>query len=151
MSNSIDNNLRVNNSISDLTFFWQGIFKDSLVINQIDEDGTEHRFQEIRDKFSELAFFNLSNKQGKMFTVNLLEGIIGYNDFVISYRKSEIKKNNIRLIYFRRNYVTIGTKDLKTKNHIIIYYLGYQYLDNNGHNRKVIHQIDQEGNWISES
>ena len=151
MPNSIDkNNLGVNNSIFDLNFLWTAIFRDGSKINQIDSDGTENRFQEVKDRFEDLAFFNLSNDKDKLFTVNLLEGIIGYNDLVMPYRKSEIKKNNIRLIYFRRVYKTFGLKDLKQKEIRIVYFLGYQYNYENNNNRKVILQIDNEGNFIIE-
>jgi len=151
MSNSIGKkNSEVGNSISDLTFFWFAIFSDGTKINQLDEDGTIHEFREVLNKFNDLIYFNLTNKQGKLFTVNLQEGIIGFNDLIIPYRNPEVKKNNIRLIYFRRVYMTFGLQDLKQKKVEIIYHLGYQYLDNHGFNKKIVLQIDESGNFIIE-
>jgi hypothetical protein len=137
--------------MNNLTFFWIAIFSDGTKINQVDEDGTIHEFQEVLNRFSDLIYFNLTDKKGKFFTVNLKEGIIGYNDLIIPYRKSEIKKENIRLIYFRRVYRTFGLQDLKQKKVDIIYYLGYQYQDEKNNNRQIILQIDSKGNWILEN
>jgi hypothetical protein len=82
-----------------------------------------------------------------MFSINLINGLIGYNRLEFPYIEIEDKKQNIRLIYFRRIKIEIGEKDLKEKSRIITYHLGYQYLQN-GKNRQIILQIDEEGNWV---
>jgi len=131
-----------------LTFFWSVIFQDGSKIEQFNEDGSENKFQLVKDRFNELAYFNLKNNAGKMFSVNLIEGLIGYNRLEFPYIEAKEKKSNIRLIFFRRHRVEIGTQDLKEKKHEIIYFLGFQYLDKNENNQKIILQIDSEGNWI---
>ena len=135
-----------NNPISSLSFHWSAIFKDGSKISQF-EEGIEHRFQEVRDRFSELAYFNLTNHKGKLFMVDLINGLIGYNYLALPYVESKEKKKNVRLIFFRRHKVELST-DLKEKNHNIIYHLGFQYNDSEGKNRKIILRIDKEGNWI---
>ncbi len=132
-----------------LEFTWFAIFKDGIQINQFDKDEKEHRFQEVKDKFEDLLFFSLTNNKGKLFTIDLKQGMIGYNYLTFPYIKSkEAKKNNIRLIFFRRHMVSIGTSDLKEKFHTITYHLGYQYNDKNNNNQKIILKIDKEGNFI---
>ena len=149
MSNTIDINLGgENNSMNSLSFHWFVILKDGTKINQFDEDGKEHRFKEVKDKFDELVYFNLTNKCGKMFTVNLEQGIIGYNYLVLPYIKSKETKTNIRLIFFRRHTVSLTLNDLKEKQHDIIYFLGLQYNNKLGNNQKIILQIDEQGNFI---
>lgn len=148
MSNSIDINLeRGNNSMNSLSFHWSAIFKDGTIINQFNENGTENMFQLVKDKFNELSYFNLTNKKGKLFTVDLKNAFIGYNYLAFPYAKRKEKKENIRLIFFRRHRVEI-TENLIEKSHIITYYLGYQYLDKLGNNRKIILEIESDGTFI---
>ena len=150
MSNSIDKNLgRENNSMNSLTFHWVAIFKDGIKISQFDKDGKEHRFQEVKDNFYKLAFFHITNNKGKMFCVNLEQGILGFNDLVLPYRNSKEIKKNIRLIFFRRHQVTMGDNG-KEQNHTITYHLGFQHNDEKGNNKQIILQIDEEGNFIIE-
>jgi hypothetical protein len=148
MDNSISINLEGTHSRDSLSFHWTAIFKDSTKINQFDEDGTEHSFKEVKEKFNELAFFNLGNNKERTFSIDLLTGIIGCNAIVCSYSNAIEKKENIRLIYFRRNRIEIGTQDLKCKKHDITYFLGVQYLDKFENNQKIILKIDSEGNWV---
>ena len=132
-----------------LIFEWVAIFDDGTKLYQYDGE-KENLFQEVKNRFDNLIFFNLTNKEGKLFTVNLREGLIGYNDLIMPYRKSNEQKDNVRLVYFRRHKVEIGIKDLKQKSHIIEYHLGMQYNDKEGNNHKIILIIDQEGNWFLE-
>ena len=151
MFNPINKNSKGdNNSISSLSFIWNVILKNGSQINQFNEDGTENRFQLVKDKFNDLRYFNLTNHKGKLFTVDLMNGSIGYNYLPLSYIESKENKKNIRLIFFRRHQVTLGISDLKENSHSIMYHLGYQYLDKNNCNRKIIIKIDKNGNWILE-
>lgn len=148
MSNSIDINLKGgDNPMNSLSFIWVALFKDGIKISQFDTNNTEHRFQEVKDKFKDLAYFNLTNRKGKLFQVNLIQGMIGYNDIVFPYRESKEIKKNIRLIFFRRHTVTLGGNS-EEQIHNIEYHLGFQYNDEKGNNRKIILIIDQEGNFI---
>lgn len=133
--------------MNSLSFTWVAIFQNGIKISQFDEKGQEHRFQEIKDRFKDLVYFNLTNRQGKLFQINLLQGIIGYNDILFPYRESKEIKKNIRLIFFRRHTVTLG-ENAAEQNHNIEYYLGFQFNDEKGNNRKIILIIDQEGNFI---
>jgi hypothetical protein len=135
-----------NNPMQPLSFTWVAIFNDGSKIEQF-TNGIEHRFQEIKDRFNDLVYFNLTNQNGKLFTVNLRDGLIGYNDLFMPYRELKEKKDNIRLIFFRRHKIEIGTKDLDEKSHQITYHLGFQYNTKEGINRKIIIIIDSEGNW----
>jgi hypothetical protein len=137
-----------NNHMDSLSFHWNAIFKDSIHIFQFDKDGTEHKFKEVQDKFNDLVYFNLTNNNGKMFSINLTNGLIGYNRLEFPYIETEAKKENIRLIFFRRHRVEIGTEDLKENKHEIIYFLGFQYNTEDNKNHKILLQIDSEGNFI---
>jgi hypothetical protein len=145
MSNTIGQNLGGNNSMKPLSFIWIALFKDNSKIEQFEND-IEHKFQEIKDKFNELAYFNLTDKKGHMFTVDLINGKIGYNYLPLPYlEKSE--KENCRLIFFRRHRVEI-TEKMMEKSHTIEYHLGFQYNDKLGNNRQITLQIDENGGWI---
>jgi len=152
MSNSIDINLgRENNSMNSLTFHWFAMFNDGTVINQFDQEGKEHRFQEVKDKFSDLIFFNLTNNKDKFFTVDLKQGVVGCNNHPQSLNtESKETKKNIRLIFFRRRRKEIGCQDLKIKSESIKYHLGFQYNYEDGKNRQTILKIDEEGNFTIE-
>lgn len=147
MSNSIDLNLREGNSIPNLSFIWIARFKDDTIIHQY-ENNTEHRFQEVLNRFSDLTYFTLYNKCGKVFTVDLINGLIFYdNHLKIEDDLLQEKRNNIRLIFFRRHRVLLTEKRIE-KNDEIIYFLGFQYQDNQLNNRKIILQINSEGRFI---
>jgi len=143
----MENNLEIQNSISDLSFLWTAVFKDYTYISQV-ENGIEHKFQEVKDRFNELKSFSIYNKNNNQcFTVDLEKGLI-YNSG-ISYSEEDLKeeKKNIRLIHFRRHRREIG-EDLKEQSHMIWYFLGFQYNDNLGNNRQIVLQIDSEGNFV---
>ena len=143
----MDINMGDNNSMESLTFSWIAFFNDDKIIKQY-EEGIEHRFQEIKDNLTNLIRFSLVNKNFSIcFTVELKNGFILYNNYRgINLEEIEYKEN-IRLIFFRRHQIEIG-ENLKQKNHTITYHLGFQYLDKLGNNKKIILQIDEEGNWI---
>jgi hypothetical protein len=147
MDNTMDINLQGgNNSMKPLSFIWIALFKDNSKIEQFNEDGTENKFKLVQDKFSELAYFNLTDRKGHFFTVDLINGRIGYNYLPLPYLEST-EKQNIRLIFFRRHQVEITINKVET-NHTIEYYLGIQWNDKLENNQKIILIIDEEGNWI---
>jgi hypothetical protein len=148
MDNTMDINLgSENNSMNSLSFIWTAIFQNGNKIEQFDKDGTEHKFKEVQDKLSDLVYFNLKNNSGKMFSINLINGLIGYNRLEFPYIEIEEKKNNIRLIFFRRHTIHM-TEAGHPIDHIIIYHLGCQWNDESGQNRQIILKIDEQGNWI---
>ena len=145
MSNTIDLNLGGNNSMEPPTFIWIALFKDNSKIEQY-ENETEHKFKEVQDKINELAYFNLTDKKGHMFTVDLINGRIGYNYLPLSYLEAITDKNNIRLIFFRRHRVEITESNIE-KSHTIEYHLGLQYQDLEKRNHKIILIIDESGSF----
>lgn len=147
MNPIINNNSESNNTMK-LSFHWLAIFKDTTTIAQF-ENGTENRFQLIKDRFDDLVCFILHNKENtSVFSVDLLKGTIkfGLAQTLESLEEKEVK-NNIRLIYFRRNQI-IFSQNGNEMEHIIIYHLGFQYQDAEGNNKKTIIKIDSKGYWI---
>jgi len=147
MDNSMDIKINSgNNPINSLSFLWIAIFSDGTKIEQLDENGIEHRFQEVKDRFNELKYFTLQHKEKEIsFTVDLVNGFIIYNN----YKNPEIieKKDNIRLIYFRRKKITM-TESGDQQSYQIWYFLGFQYLDKLGNNQKIILKINSDGSFI---
>jgi len=137
------------NKMNSLSFHWTAGFKDGSDVMQFNEDGTENRFQIVKDRFNELNNFYLYNKDcSKLFIVNLEKGIISLGK--IQEIHPEIlkeEKTNIRLIYFRRIRKQFS-ENMVLLNTIIIYFLGFQYIDKHGNNRQIILQIDEHGNFI---
>lgn len=146
MSNTIDININSGtNSMDSLSFHWTAEFNNGILFQF--ENGMEHRFQEVIDRINELEFFHLYHKKLNIrFIVDLKKGIIKYNNILEPINIEE--KKNIRLIYFRRITKEIGCIDLKEKSNKIMYHLGFQYIDKNGYNQKIILEIDEEGNFI---
>ena len=133
-----------NNPIDSLSFLWIAEFEEDCIF-QI-ENGVEHRFAEVKDRFNELKYFTLQHKEKEIsFTVDLINGLIIYNN----YKNTEIveKKDNVRLIYFRRNKITM-TESGDQQSHTIVYHLGYQWQKSNNENRQIILQINQTGDFI---
>jgi len=149
MSNSIDLNLgSEDNHMDSLSFYWKSRFIDNSEISQFNKEGKETLFKEVKDKFNSLTYFYLIHKSLPIcFTVDLINGLIFYNN----HQKIDLnlieKKENIRLIYFRRHTVEL-TESLEQNSHTITYHLGIQWNDKLGNNKKIILQIDSEGNWI---
>ena len=147
MDNTMDININSgNNSMNSLTFTWKAIFPNGSIIEQF-ENGIINKFDLNWYKTGVLSRFSLVNKDySKYFTVDLQNGFIIYNN----YENIEIKekKQNIRLIYFRRIRKEIGEQDLKEKSCTTKYHLGMQWNDSLGNNQKIILIIDEEGNWV---
>jgi hypothetical protein len=146
MSNTIDLDLESVNKMNTLSFHWIATFDDGCIFQF--EDGKENKFQEVLDRITVLRSFTLKHKDtGLAFTVDLTKGLVylGKNKYLAEEFVKQ--KNNIRLIYFRRNRVELGEKGNQL-SHMVFYFLGYQYVDNAGNNHKVIMQIDSEGNWV---
>jgi len=147
MFNTMNINLGGDNSISNLAFIWSAYFKNNIPIFQFDlETGKENRFKLVKEKFDDLDYFILWNKE-KAFKVDLINGLIFFNNNQTIVEEFKKKKTNIRLIFFRRHKVKLSEQMIE-KKHEIIYFLGFQYQDENKNNHKIILQIDKDGNWI---
>jgi hypothetical protein len=149
MFNSIDIN-REGNSISTLNLYWLAMFKDGSSIPQFEEDGLEHRFQEVKDKFNELEYFILYHKFYKdiQYIVDLEKGLIFIKKLqVVDNDLLKENKTNVRLIFFRRHTVNMN-ENFKETGHNINYFIGFQYLDKQGNNKQILLQIDLDGQCI---
>lgn len=149
MSNTIDiKSGSGNNSMNSLSFIWKAKFNDNYIIFQFNEDGTENLFKEVKNKFDDLKEFSIYNKdQSIIYTVDLIKGFIYNNKQNIDLDLLKEEKTNIRLIFFRRHRIEMTEKYLE-KSHNIIYFLGFQYNDKNNQNKKILLQIDSQGNFI---
>lgn len=146
MSNTIDLDLESTNSIDALSFHWIAIFDDGCIFQF--EDGKENKFQKVLDRAKALKWFILKHKDTDLtFTVDLDKCIILLGKCKSIAAEFTKPKDNGRLIYFRRNKVELGEKGNKI-SHTVLYFLGYQYTDNAGHNHKAVLQIDDNGNWV---
>lgn len=148
MNSIINQNLGVgDNSMKPLSFHWKALFRDGSFISQF-ENEKENKFQLVRDKFNELQFFYLYNRNNskEKFIVDLDNGFIFKNE-INNYPQEFEKRENIRLIFFRRHRVEMTEKMIE-KSHTIEYHLGFQYNDKLGNNQKIILIIDEQGNWI---
>jgi hypothetical protein len=135
-----------------LTILWEATFKDNSKIKQFDSKG-EHKYQEVLNRISELSTFSICDWSLNLwFTVDVIHGNLYFNinkpqiPPYISEEAQDIIKHNIRLIYFTRARISgVGTT-ITTKE--VFYFLGYQYSDANGNNKKVICQIDEDCNFV---
>jgi hypothetical protein len=141
MLNPINKEIKVANAIDDLVFLFKAKFNNGDILYQ--EDGCSFN-NDVKPRFNELKEFSLHSKElQKSFFVDLENGIISSDNLK---HKSEDVKNNIRLIYFRRNLVEYcGNLQIKSKQ--IIYFLGLQYNDLQGNNRKIVLQIYENGEF----
>jgi len=142
MNNSMVINLGKGND-STLPLVWKSVFKDNTEINQINMDGTENKFELVQNRFPVLKEFWLMGI-AECFIVDLEKGTINRGRGESFYKES--KKENIRLIYFlrKREYFSQDGDFIKLETH---YFLGFQYNENNL-NRKIILEIDEDGNFI---
>lgn len=148
MSNTIDQNLgNGNNSMNSLQFHWKAEFENEEIFQFDYETGKENRFKEVMDRFDNLKYFHLFHKRENInFTVDLTLGLITFNKKPLAIELIE-KKDNIRLIFFRRHQIKMSING-KEKSHTIEYHLGLQYQDFEKRNHKIILIIDEQGNWI---
>lgn len=138
-----------NNSMNSLSFLWTAIFSDNSKIEQF-ETNFDNSFKRVQIRFTELNYFVIYNKEKNLtFEVDLINGIILFNHIPTEYNKDVYifnkNKNNIRLIYTRRvREVTVISSKKEVITQLIWHILGFQYLDNNNINHKIILQIEDK-------
>ena len=93
---------------NEFEYLWVAIFKDGTVIPQLNIDGSENKFQLVKDNFKSLAKFELAD-----FVVDMEKQTIRYKGTFIG----SITDINPELIYYRHNIVTFD-------KHEIIYCVG---------------------------
>ena len=130
-----------------LNLTWVANFSDGSSISQFDSTGHEILFKVVQDKLSLLDSFQLIH-QSKNFkvTVNIATGNLYINEEQSSLEEPKVK-NNIRLIFFRRHRVLMNEHFVE-QGHKLVYFIGFQYLNEKNENCKVIIQVDQEGNIL---
>jgi len=132
---------------SKLNLIWTARFRDNTILSQFEGD-KENKFKEVQDRFRELYHFSIHHINKPLtIGVDLIRGLIFLNQAQIADNDLIKTKDNIRLIFFRRHKVQLANNFVE-KNHSITYFIGYQYTDKTGRNKKVIVQADQEGNIV---
>ena len=139
-----------------LNFQWEAIFRDGIIIPQFEED-KEHLFSEVKEKFSDLVLFKIKHINLPLeIAVDLTRGLLFYNlgqpmelyEALGNVDEDYIKeKKDIRLIFFRRHKQDLNS-NLEEIKHEITYFIGYQYLDSENHNKKVNIKLNNTGNLI---
>lgn len=126
---------------------WHAVLKDKTQIDQVDQNGNEHLFQEVRDNFNHLALFFITENNKVKITVDLVRGLIYLGAPQEAIQELTEEKQNIRLVYYRRNKVTLGVGN-SIQEKTVLQCVGLQYLDRSGSNRKILAQIDESGNIL---
>ncbi len=139
-----------------LSLIWTAEFKNGTLIQQFEdsEQKIEHAFKEVLDSQEDLlafALFDISNKI--WYVVDLITGVIyksteGQARLGVDEDMLREKTYKYRLIYFRRVVRTFGTDLKELDSPKIAYFLGFQYADENGRNRKKIIKIDDCGRMV---
>ena len=131
----------------ELKFTWTAEFSDSSTISQFTPEHQEILFKEVQTRFSDLTFFSLTHTEKPIIVkVDLTQGIVYVNDVQRSLGESEVK-TNIRLIFFRRHRHDMNMNGHELE-HSVFYFIGFQYLDEQGSNVQKFLQLDQEGNIL---
>lgn len=126
-----------------LNFKWGAVFNDNTLIQQFDQSGTEHKFQEVLDAQDRLVSFFIKSDLHHCIGIDLINGIIYVNSASNPIQELYTPKQDIRLIYFRRHVVTMGASEKQDR---VTHCIGFQYRDVQGNNRKILAQIDEYGN-----
>jgi len=139
--------MNINNRSQDLSFHWFAEFESSY-LKQYD-NGIENKFQEVINHASELKYFLIRHTDKDLsITVDLKNGLLFINKHQANVDELiKTEKSNIRLIYFRRHKVDLNAQ-MQEIGRNIIYFIGFQYTDKDGHNHKILLQLDNEGNIV---
>jgi len=135
--------------MSNLNYYWIAQFKDNKYFGEYDENQKEHSFAEIKERIDDIKFFFLINKQNTYdnFIVDIENGSISVGHYS-KLLENITEKKNIRLIFFKRRTVEVAQRDLQTVKEDIYFILGFQYNTITGENRKLLLQIDNNGNFV---
>jgi hypothetical protein len=133
--------------MSDLKFRWTAKFEDNSTLPQYSLDDQENLFKKVLDRFSDLTQFTLSHTDKNIVVkVDLLKGIIYVNDEQQALGETELK-TNVRLVFFRRHRHDMSGNGQEL-GHEIFYFIGFQYIDEQGHNVQKVIQLNSEGNIL---
>ncbi len=152
MDSTIVKNLREDNPMDSLNYYWCAELINGALIYQVDSVGIEHSYQEVKQNFNNLAWFYLYHKDNpkNIVIIDLINGGIYINKITLDLNeeRDERIKYNIRLIYYRTIRRIFDFLSMKETRVEINYNLGFQYNDENGSNKKIILKIDNQGNII---
>lgn len=125
---------------------WVAKFHSHPDLEQFPEGGGEHVLREVLVHHNDLKIFSLVNQENRaVISLDISNGLIHINSNQIPEPELLSDNRKFRLIYFRRNKVTFST-GLKELSRTVVYFLGYQYNDNQGRNHKKMIQIDENAN-----
>jgi len=125
-----------------MKYLFKAILKDGSLIEQTQEDKSSHTenrncFYDVLQKMDEVIGFGMENTENNdQYWVNLQNGEFIINNAPFFFHEGELR--NIRLIYFKRNYIhrNLVTQE-ETRQYS--YHFGYQALNEKGENvQKVI-------------
>jgi hypothetical protein len=136
------------NTIEPCKLMWVAKFKDDTYLSQFNETQEEIKFEEVQNRFDDLKLFYLTNCVDICFVVNLEKGTIADNNYVIFSEDFLKEKLNTRLIYFRKHRHTISQDNKQAIKFERWYFLGLQWNDENGNNRKIVFKIDECGSFV---
>jgi hypothetical protein len=103
---------------------WTAVFKDSTIIKQFNEDGSENLFREVLDRQDGLRHFRV----GKI-TVDLLDGsflVDGVTLFGSTSREYSDETVKKRIIYFRITTRVFNAATLQQNSVNFVYAIGWQ-------------------------
>lgn len=112
---------------------WKAIYNDGAELNQF-QDGKENLFKDIDE--DKLVYFKLSDGKDEVL-LSLSDGKFIINKQEISIDGYNNEQEDNRLIYFRRVTTTLGQGG-HVPNNIVTSYIGYQFNDEEGVNKKVM-------------
>lgn len=144
---------------------WVAFFKDTPLplfqYHASPEDGScvEVPFSQVLEKQDLLTQFALINRQSRTwYSVNLKHGTIGIakddensdGPRFPEPRTDMLRNDGIkyRLIYFREVTRNFDSQLKEVDQPDIVYFLGFQYTDNEGHNHKRLMQIHADGRLV---
>ena len=137
-----------------LTLPWTAKFTDGSYIEQYTNKCPENLFKSVLDRQDELELFYLVNKlNNDVFIVDLINGCISKTTTTeqkIEPRADMLRKDQYkyRLIYFREVAKHFDANLKPIGNEEIVYFIGFQYTDENDKNHKRMIKIQDDGRWV---
>ena len=137
-----------------LTLPWTAKFTDGSCIEQYPHKSPENLFKLVLDRQDELELFYLVNRlKNEVFIVDLINGCISKTTITeqkIEPRADMLRKDQYkyRLIYFREVAKHFDANLKSVGNDEVVYFIGFQYTDENKKNHKRMIKIQDDGRWV---
>ncbi len=126
-----------------LKYLFKALFRDNTVIEQSADDNSlitpgKNAFYDVLKQLENVRAFALYNQEtNDEYLVDLDDGHFELNQVPFRLHEEEYL-TNIRLIYFRRNYIYSGSSG---NSHDIHFFLGFQANDATGQNVKKLMRL----------